>query len=324
MLSIFSTYVTSIFLEGIFFLLVGVILSSLIEVFVPQSFIEKLVPKNRVLGIAVSSFTGILFPVCECGIVPVAARLIKKGVPVSNAITMMLSIPIVNIVVFSSTHFAFINKPEIALYRTAGGVIVSFIIGLIISFFIENEFILKKNKENKFTLIDAEISGVLLPGHHCGCSCHGDIHTHDDIDSRTLIVKIKRVIFHSIEEFFDTGKYFITGILVTSAFQTVIPRAYFTAVGKTFPVSEIFMTGYAYLLSVCSQTDAFIARSFSGAFNTGALLCFMISGAMIDIKTTVMLKNIFRTRFIVILIIMIVFFTVIYSHIAQLLMGVAI
>jgi len=112
MISIFSTYVTSIFLEGIFFLLAGVIISRLIKVFVPQSFIEKLVPENRVPGITVSSFTGVIFPECECGIVHVAARLIKKGVPVSNAITMMLSIPIVNVVVFSSTHFVFINRPE--------------------------------------------------------------------------------------------------------------------------------------------------------------------------------------------------------------------
>lgn len=321
MLSIFSTYVTSIFLEGIFFLLAGVFISSLIEVFVHQEFIEKLVPKNRVLGIAVSSLTGILFPVCECGIVPVAARLIKKGVPVSNAITMMLSIPLVNIVVFTSTHFAFINRPEVAIYRTAGGIIVSFTIGLIISFFIEDEFILKKNKEKKFTLINGELTGVLLPRHQCGCSCHGDAHAHDESDKQTLTDKIRSVFFHSIEEFFDTGRFFVIGILVTSAFQTTIPRSYFTAVGKTFPVSEIFMTGYAYILSICSQTDAFIARSFSDSFSAGALLCFMISGAMIDIKTTAMLKTIFRTRFIVILIVMIVFFTVIFSRIAQLVIG---
>lgn len=321
MFSIFSTYVTSIFLEGIFFLLAGVVISSLIEVFVPQEFIEKLVPENPVLGIAISSLTGLLFPVCECGIVPVAARLIKKGVPVSNAITMMLSIPIVNVVVFSSTHFAFIDRPVIALYRTAGGVIVSFIIGLIVSFFINDEFILKKNNEKKLTIINGESSGVLLPGHQCGCSYLGDFHEHGHNKVETFAVRGKIALIHGIEEFFDTGRYFITGILITSAFQTTVPRAYFSTVAKTFPVSEIFMIGYAYILSVCSQTDAFIARSFSGSFSTGALLCFMISGAMIDIKTTVMLKSIFRIKFIVILILMIVFFTIIFSGCAEYLSG---
>jgi hypothetical protein len=320
MLSVFSTYITSIFLEGIFFLLAGVFISSLIEVFVPQEFIEKLVPENRILGIIISSFTGLLFPVCECGIVPVAARLIKKGVPVSNAITMMLSIPLVNIIVFSSTHFAFRNRPEIALYRTAGGIIVSVIIGLIINFFIKDKYILKDSgTEKKYALMNSCTSGVNSHVNLYGCSCHGDADSHVGPDSKTLTAKIQRVFSHSIEEFFSTGKYFIIGILVTSSFQTLLPKAWLNSVGKTFPVSEIFMTGYAYILSICSQTDAFIARSFSDNFNTGALLCFMISGAMIDIKNTAMLKNIFRTRFIVILTLMIFFFTIAFSQFAEIL-----
>jgi hypothetical protein len=321
MLSIFSTYATSIFLEGLFFLFAGVLISGLIEVFVPKEFIEKLVPKNRFTGIFVSSMTGILFPLCECGIVPVAARLIKKGVPVSHAITMMLSIPIVNIVVFTSTHFAFTGSPEIAFYRTAGGVLVSSAIGLIISFFIKDEFILKKDNSKKYILTDVNVSGVLLHGHHCGCSSCGETHDTAEFGAKGVLLKVRGSLYHSIGEFFDTGRYFIIGVLVTSGFQTVIPRAYFAAVGKTFPVSEFFMTLYAYLLSICSQTDAFIARSFSDTFSAGALLCFMISGAMIDIKTTAMMKSIFTKRFIILLTGMVISFTIIFSFAAEFLMG---
>lgn len=321
MLSIFSTYATSIFLEGIFFLFAGVLISGFIEVFVPREFIEKFVPKNRVLGILVSSLTGIMFPLCECGIVPVAARLIKKGVPVSHAITMMLSIPIVNIVVFTSTHFAFTGRPDIALYRTAGGVVVSLMIGLIISFFIEDEFILKKDNSKKYIMTDVNVSGVLLHDYHCSCSHCGEVQAGSGSGLKGVLLKAGDSLYHSIGEFFDTGRYFIIGVLVTSAFQTVIPRAYFTSVGKTFPVSEFFMIGYAYLLSICSQTDAFIARSFSDTFSAGALLCFMISGAMIDIKTTAMMKSIFTKRFIILLTSMVVFFTILFSFAAEFLIG---
>lgn len=321
MISVFSTYVTSIFLEGVFFLFAGVLISSLIEVFVPGEFIERIVPKNRILGIFISSLTGLLFPVCECGIVPVAARLIKKGIPVSHAITMMLSIPLVNIVVFTSTHFAFSGNPEIAIYRSAGGIIVSSAIGLVISLFIKDEFILKREKGKKYVLAEGNAGGVLLHSSHCGCSNCGADHKSDESSARGFASKIKEVLSHSLGDFFDTGRYFIIGILVTSGFQTVIPRAYFTAVGKTFPVSEFFMAAYAYILSICSQTDAFIARSFSDTFSAGALLCFMISGAMIDIKTTAMMKSIFTKRFIILLSAMIVIFTIIFSFFAEVLMG---
>ncbi|HPS58603.1 MAG TPA: permease [Spirochaetota bacterium] len=319
MLSIFSTYATSIFLEGVFFLIAGVIISSLIEVFIPGEFIEKIIPENRLLGIAAASFTGLLFPVCECGIVPVAARLIKKGVPAANAVTMMLSIPIVNIVVFTSTHFAFKNIPEIAFYRTAGGIIVSFVIGVIITFFMKDEFVLKDNKPGKYAPVDYKCSGELISIRNCGCYCH--THQDDETVPGSFLNKLQMVFFHSIAEFFDTGRFFITGVLATSLLQTIIPRTWFTSVSSTFPVSELFMSGYAFILSICSQTDAFIARSFSDSFGAGALLCFMISGAMIDIKNITMMKNIFSTKFILLLSSMIIFFTITFSRIAEMLIG---
>lgn len=313
MLSIYSTYVTSIFLEGIFFLMAGIIISSLIEVFIPQEFIEKIVPANPIAGIAVSSLTGLLFPVCECGIVPVAARLLKKGVPVSNAVTMMLSIPVVNLVVFTSTHYAFITMPDMAFYRMAGGIIVSFIIGLILYFFIDGKFILNGQAGRE----PQDKKDLPVPACGCGSTDHSHMHSHEYHDSDSIAVKVRALFHHSVDEFFETGKFFVTGILITSAFQTFIPRSCLEKAGNTFPLSELFMSGYAFLLSICSQTDAFIARSFSDSFSTAALLCFMISGAMIDVKTTIMLKSVFRTRFIIMLIIMIIFFTLLYSLCAE-------
>ena len=42
----------------------------------------------------VAGLLGAVFPVCECAIVPVIRRLVKKGLPLACAITYMLSAPI--------------------------------------------------------------------------------------------------------------------------------------------------------------------------------------------------------------------------------------
>jgi len=314
MLSVYSTYVTAIFLEGIFFLTIGVIISSVIDVFISDETISKIVPSGRITGIAVSSLTGLLFPVCECGIVPVVAGLIRKGLPVSHAVTMLLSIPVVNLVTFTSTYYAFPGSPGIAFLRMAGGITVSFCLGLTVSLFLEDDSVLKiKHEEKRYTPL-MQNNSVLL-NHLCvpGCSCH-----HGETRSKmTPAEKIRGMFNHSVTEFFETGKYFIIGVLVTSAFQTFIPKNALDDVSGTFPLPELFMTGYAYILSICSQTDAFVARSMSSYFGPGALLCFMISGAMIDVKTTMMLRVIFRKRFILFLAAAIIISTVCFSLLAE-------
>jgi hypothetical protein len=315
MLSVYSTYVTAIFLEGIFFLTIGVIISSLIDVFISDNTISKIVPSGRVTGIAVSSLTGILFPVCECGIVPVVAGLIKKGLPVSHAVTMLLSIPVVNLVTFTSTYYAFPGTPVIAFLRMAGGVAVSFCLGLAVSLFLDDDSVLKrKPEEKKYKPVNLE--NFVILDHLCspGCSCHHHVETHSKL---TPAEKIRGVLNHSVGEFFETGRYFIIGILVTAAFQTFVPKNAFDGVSSAFPLPELFMTGYAYILSICSQTDAFVARSMSSYFGPGALLCFMISGAMIDVKTTLMLRVIFRKRFIILLAAGIIISTVCFSFLAE-------
>src|SRR5882757_515355 len=82
--------------EAFPFIVLGVVVSTLIALFVKDEWIKKYVPKNRFLSHPLVALLGILLPVCQCGNVPVARRLLAKGFPVSQAITFMLAAPIVN------------------------------------------------------------------------------------------------------------------------------------------------------------------------------------------------------------------------------------
>jgi hypothetical protein len=48
-------------------------------------------------------------PVCECGNIPVAKRLIMKGLSVSQSFTFLLAAPIINPVTIIATYEAFKN-----------------------------------------------------------------------------------------------------------------------------------------------------------------------------------------------------------------------
>src|SRR5262245_21108541 len=89
------------------FIVLGALIAGILEELVPQRIIARLIPKNRVLAIAIGGWLGLLFPMCECGIITVMRRLLRKGVPLSTCVCYMLAGPIINIVVMLSTFVAF-------------------------------------------------------------------------------------------------------------------------------------------------------------------------------------------------------------------------
>src|SRR5258708_13740558 len=94
------------------FIVLGAVVAGILEELVPQRWIAKLVPRSRFLAILIGGLLGLIFPMCECGIVPVMRRLLRKGLPLSCCIAYLLAGPIINFVVMLSTYVAFSNfKP---------------------------------------------------------------------------------------------------------------------------------------------------------------------------------------------------------------------
>src|SRR5438128_892351 len=89
------------------FIILGAVLAGILEEFLPQKLITRILPRSRTLGIALGGLLGLIFPMCECGIIPVMRRLLRKGVPLSCCVAYLLAGPIINLVVMSSTYAAF-------------------------------------------------------------------------------------------------------------------------------------------------------------------------------------------------------------------------
>jgi uncharacterized protein len=315
--NLFATMFLSIILEAIPFLLLGTFLSSIIEIFIPEEFFQKYIPKNKFLALLMASFIGLIFPVCECAVIPVAARLLKKKVPLYFAITFILAVPIINIPVMLSTYYAFSTHIHIFLLRIFLGFIIAYSIGLIISAY-------KK---------EALIENINRISDSCECNhCHGNdddckkdglkVVTEKHFSFKQLSDKISIISTHTIEEFFETGKYLLFGAIIASLFQSTIPRSALVGITTNSLYSSVIMIFLSYILSICSQTDAFIARSFLGQFPQGAIIGFMVTGAMIDIKNTFMLSRVFKKEFFLRLIILIILLGLISSIVLNEILGV--
>jgi uncharacterized membrane protein YraQ (UPF0718 family) len=282
----FKTMFISILLEAIPFILLGVILSSMLQVFVSEQTISRIIPKNPILGILFACVLGIIFPMCECGMIPVVRRLIMKGMPVYIAIVFICTGPIINPIVYASTFLAFRSRPEIAYSRMGLAFAVAFAIGLILYRYVKKNP-LRQNESNR----------IEPHNHHHHHEHHEHGHTHGG--------RVATFFVHASDEFFEMGKYLIFGSLITAGIQTFLARDLLVGIGQGPLSSHLFMMGFGYVLSLCSTSDAFVASSFTNTFTTGSLLTFLVFGPMLDFKNTLMLLSIFKTRFVLILSILI-------------------
>ncbi|MCC3371682.1 permease [Cohnella sp. REN36] len=284
-----NTIFISMVMEAIPFVLVGVLVSGLIQMFLTERWIARVMPKNRLLSTMLGCGVGVLFPACECGIVPITRRLLLKGVPLHAGIAFMLTGPIINPVVLFATYIAFGNDWRMVGIRAGLAVAVAFFVAFILSFLYP-----KLPMRN-----EAPVAASLEPG----------VEIPPPLDARTLGAKLGEVVSHAIEEFFSVGKYLVIGAFLAASMQTFVPTSTLLHLGSDPLRSSLVMIALAFVMSLCSEADAFIASSFRSSFTVGSLSAFLVFGPMIDIKNTLMLLATFRARFVAVLIGLVVVFT---------------
>lgn len=281
----FVTIFLGIFIEATPFLLAGALVSGLIAVFVDQSVIDRRLPKAALPGALIGGVMGIVFPVCECGVVPVVRRLYEKGLPLSIGIAFLLAAPVINPVVILSTYSAFGWGPVFV-----GRIVFSFLIAVVVG------LIFSRARPEEV------LSPTVCQAHHEAC-CH--VHDHDHhLPQAPLGRRIAQAFTLAGDDFLDMARYLIAGSLLAAAMQTLAPQSALLAVGQGPVISVAVMQALAFVLSVCSTVDAFLALAFAGSFTTGAVLAFLVFGPMVDIKSSLMFLGVFQRRAVAYLIVL--------------------
>ncbi|HFH9837394.1 TPA: permease [Streptococcus suis] len=275
----------SIIIEALPFVLIGSVISGFIEVYVTPDKVHQLLPKNKLLAILFGTLIGFVFPSCECGIVPIVNRLLEKKVPSYTAVPFLVTAPIINPIVLFATFTAFGNSFLFAFYRALGAVFVALILGIALGFFVK-EPIVKEGRK--------------------------DTHEHD-FSALKGWTKLGYALIQAIDEFFDTGRYLIFGCLFASLVQVYVPTTILTSIAHNPLTAILLMMVLAFLLSLCSEADAFIGASLLSSFGFAPVLAFLVIGPMIDIKNLLMMKNYFKGKFILAFIGLISLLILVYS-----------
>ena len=300
-----AIYFTTIMLEAIPFLLLGALISAIIEEFVSEERISKMIPKNRVLGSLVGIFLGLFIPACDCAVIPIAMRLKKKKVPTNVIVSFMLASPIISPVVLLSTFFAFgetekmllfgFEMPKLFVYRTIFGVLVALIVGIILDIICKDAVLKEEIYEHHHHHHDHEHIHT-CNHHHEGCPCSA----HEK--ETGPIGRVKNIINIMYGDFMGIISYMAVGAILAATMQILLPISNIGGIVQNKYISTFIMMLLAFALSLCSTSDAFIARTFMNSLSKNSILAFILLGPMIDIKNTILLNKSFNKKFVIVLI----------------------
>ena len=267
----------SLVVQALPFVLIGAFASAAIEVFVPVNALERVAGLPRPLQLPAAALAGLAFPICECGSVPVARRLAARGLTPSAAVTFMLAAPVLNPVVIASTFVAYRTRSSLwtmVIGRFALGMLVAIVVGWVLGSRSPDEVLRPRSEETHAVLVE--------PG--------------------PPEARWRRFFLHTGNDFLFMGRYLLVGAAAAAMVQTFLPASLVSRVAGT-PVLDIsVMMGLATVLSLCSESDAFVAASFV-QFGPAAQLAFLVSGPMIDLKLGALYAGTFRKGFLPMLVV---------------------
>ena len=296
----------SLLVEAIPFLLIGVAFSSLLLFFVNERTLIQLLPKTPLLGAIAGSLMGVFFPVCECGNVPVARRLIVQGAPSSVAVGFLLAAPTINPVVFWATWVAFREQPEMVFLRVGFTLVIAVTIAWVFSRQPDLRPILQPAVTRQMPKPrSAPAMSPLLSSGTFLMQAGGTTLKIDDPAAQALLVsapnqpvsvKLQLALDNMIQELKELGAVLILGSAIAAFVQVAVPRDWILTLGQNFITSILAMMLLAAVVSICSTVDSFFALSFASTFTTGAQLAFLVFGPMIDLKNIGLLMTLFKPR----------------------------
>lgn len=243
----------------------------------------KILPKNPATAIFMGGALGLIFPMCECGIVPVIRRLIGKGLPLSTAIAYMLAVPIVNPVVAVSTYVAFRGQGamDMTILRLGLGYFVAVFAAFIIDR-IAVKYVLKPG---------------VIPQSEKTADPLGMPASSSTLGKGSLISRLGGALGVAVNDFLDVCFYFVLGAAMAAVFNTGINQEVLLPLALNTAMATFSLMGLAAILSLCSTSDAFIAATL-GTFPVVSKLAFLVFGPMMDLKLVFMYSAVFRKRFV--------------------------
>jgi uncharacterized membrane protein YraQ (UPF0718 family) len=260
-LQTWSTIFVAIVVQSVPFLVVGVLLSAAISILLSERVLSRVVPRNPVFGVPVAGVAGIGLPGCECAAVPIAGSLMRRGVAPAVALTFLLAAPAVNPAVLVSTAVAFPGQHLMVVARFVASLTTAVLVGW---------WCLSRG--SRLPILRRQ------PAYDEHATARG------------------RFVATVRHDFLHASGFLVIGAMLAAAVNTFVPRSVVDTVAGQAVLGIATMAVFAFVVALCSESDAFVAASFT-AFSDTAKLVFLVVGPAMDVKLAAMEAGAFGGAF---------------------------
>jgi uncharacterized protein len=254
-------------LQSVPFVLVGVFAATVVQQRLRGEVVARWMPRLPLAAVLLSSLSGLVAPVCDCGAVPLGRRLMAKGVPVYAALSFVIAAPVINPVTLCATAIAFQGRLGIVVLRVTMTLSVAVCVGLIAA---ARHF---------------EVPTLAQP-----------LDEADKAASVQPLAQLRDAVSQASVEYAEVLFFVVIGALFTAASQTLLPRTDIASLGGQQAGSVLALMPVATILSICSEADAFVARAFATNFSLGAVLAFMTIGQIVDLRNSLLVWRVLGGR----------------------------
>ena len=290
---------TSILWEAMPFIVLGAVVAGVLEEVLPQELMGRIAPKSAVPAAILGGLLGLVFPMCECGIVVVMRRLLRKGLPLACCISYMLAGPILNVVVILSTYVAFGGLKqermayEMVALRCGLGFVVAVVTGCVV------HFLEKKHGAAKLLTAVAAPPAPVKGGLSLGLV---EDAPEPPKPRQPLFTRLGNISQTALHDFLDITVFLILGATLAALAKLYIDPNEIVRISQERPLQAIpLMMALAVVMCLCSEADAFVAASFRD-MTASSQLAFLVLGPMLDLKLLLMYTRVFKPRLIAVIV----------------------
>ncbi|NOR38143.1 MAG: hypothetical protein GQ580_00975 [Candidatus Thorarchaeota archaeon] len=259
-LSLFTRVFAGIFFGSLIYLLLGIVIGSIVKVYVPLDSVMLRIAKHERAGVVLGSLLGVFIPVCTCGLLPIFATLVEQKMPKRAAYAFLFSAPAANPIVFVVTASVF--GLQLAIIRTVSMIVLGIIGGVLLDILHDGPILSERVGLEKTVI---------------GGRTFGRSKNVEQVISNPL-----QVLWDIGEETLEVGKYYVFAVTILTFLVAVLDQAlffdFFTGSLISVPVGALM----GVLFCLCPTADPPIGKTFQDlGLSTGGLVSFFLAGPLL-------------------------------------------
>ncbi len=262
-----------------YFVVIGIVIGSLISVFVPtQKLSEACNRKGGIPSIVLASLLGVISPLGSYAVIPIFAVMLSTGVPIAPVMSFLVASPLINPFIFITTWG--VLGPSLAMARLLSALALGILCGLMFHYLNKKNFFAELVRNNPIKSGNNRKKDFIskLTQKSSG---------NKWLDALKLMYRMAKY----------PGKYFLISILIAAIVDTYIPQSFIVMTLGASRFSVLLAAAMSIPFYVCGGgAIPIIYGLMNMGMSSGAALTFFIAGPATRISPMVTVAFLVRKK----------------------------